>query len=145
MNKTKQFLSVDYKILKINTITNQGKVFKFTDSLKNTYSYLAGWTTAFPSYNQIADVFGISRDAAKDRINKLIEMGLIEKNERWAGDKRTSNLYTVLPLRVEDTTGRTYSENKGTRHEVKEEQEAPTIKYHVVIDDDGDEIPSFSR
>ncbi|STU60526.1 Uncharacterised protein [Klebsiella pneumoniae subsp. ozaenae] len=25
MNKTEQFLSVDYKILKINTITNQGK------------------------------------------------------------------------------------------------------------------------
>ncbi|MBW9467660.1 helix-turn-helix domain-containing protein [Enterobacter roggenkampii] len=119
MEKTNQFLMVDYEILKINTITHNGKEFKFTDTLKNTYCYILGWGEgkAFPSYNKIADVFGITKGSAQDRINKLIEMGLVEKIERRDGKQRFSNLYNVLPINQESTTGRSYSENIGTRHQ----------------------------
>lgn len=112
-NQTKQFLMVDYEILKINQVIHNGKKNKFTDSLKNLYCYLRNWPEAFPSHNKIADVFGISRDAAKDRIGALVAMGLIERVERVG----SSNLYTVNEITTEMTTGRTYAENKGTRHE----------------------------
>lgn len=105
---------VDYEILKVNQIIHNGKKHKFTDSLKNLYCYLRNWPEAFPSHNKIADVFGISRDAAKDRIGALVAMGLIERVERVG----SSNLYTVNDITSEMTTGRSYAENKGTRHEV---------------------------
>ncbi len=114
VNQTKQFLMVDYEILKINQIIHSGNTHKFTDSLKNLYCYLRNWPEAFPSHNKIADVFGISRDAAKDRIGALVTMGLIERVERVG----SSNLYTVNDITSEMTTGRSYAENKGTRHEV---------------------------
>jgi len=104
---------VDYEILKINQIIHNGKKHKFTDSLKNLYCYLRNWPEAFPSHNKIADVFGISRDAAKDRISSLVVMVLIERVERVG----SSNLYTVNDITPEMTTGRTHAENKGTRHE----------------------------
>ncbi|QBX68498.1 helix-turn-helix domain-containing protein [Serratia quinivorans] len=113
VHQIKQFLMVDYEILKVNQIINNGKKHKFTDSLKNLYCYLRHWPEAFPSHNKIADVFGISRDAAKDRIGSLVAMGLIERVERVG----SSNLYTVNDITPEMTTGRTYAENKGTRHE----------------------------
>jgi len=113
LNQTNQFLMVDYEILKINQIIHNGKKHKFTDSLKNLYCYLRNWPEAFPSHNKIADVFGISRDAAKDRISSLVVMGLIERVERVG----SSNLYTVNDITPEMTTGRTHAENKGTRHE----------------------------
>lgn len=112
-NQNKPFLMVDYEILKINQIIHNGKKYKFTDSLKNLYCYLRNWPEAFPSHNKIADVFGISRDAAKDRIGALVAMGLIERVERVG----SSNLYTVNEITTEMTTGRTYAENRGTRHE----------------------------
>ncbi len=112
-NQTKQFLMVDYEILKINQIIHSGNKHKFTDSLKNLYCYLRNWPKAFPSHNKLAEVFGITKRAAEERVGKLIDMGLIERTERPG----TSNLYTVNDITPEVTTGRTYAENKGTRHE----------------------------
>lgn len=134
MEKTNQFLMIDYKILKINTITHNGKKYKFTDTLKNTYCYILGFEKrgkeAFPSYNKIADVFGITKGSAQDRINKLIEMGLVEKIEQWKGKQRFSNLYYALPINQESTSGRSYSENIGTRHQ------QPIQVKEVVIEDE---------
>lgn len=117
----KQFLQIDYAILGIKKIRYNGKEHNFTDALKTTYAYLKGWKEAFPSYNKIADVFGITRDAAKDRVLSLEAMGLVERIER-AGQ---SNFYIVKEIDFSNVKGRSYSENKGTRHEVKE-QEAVT-------------------
>lgn len=114
VHQTKQFLMVDYEILKINQIIHSSNKYKFTDSLKNLYCYLRNWPKAFPSHNKLAEVFGITKRAAEERVGKLIDMGLIERTERPG----TSNLYTVNDITSEMTTGRSYAENKGTRHEV---------------------------
>ncbi|WP_053116000.1 hypothetical protein [Winslowiella iniecta] len=119
--KEKQHLQIDYAILGIKKIRYNGKDYNFTDALKTTYAYLKGWKEAFPSYNKIADVFGITRDAAKERVKSLEAMGLVERIER-AGQ---SNYYIVKEIDFSNVKGRSYSENKGTRHEVRE-QEAVT-------------------
>ena len=114
----KQFLQIDYAILGIKKIRCNGKEHNFTDALKTTYSYLRGWKEAFPSYNKIADVFGITRDAAKERVKNLEAMGLVERIERPG----QSNFYTVNEINYENVKGRSYSENKGTRHEAKQKE-----------------------
>ncbi|XXN65135.1 hypothetical protein ACRQ84_06205 [Enterobacter ludwigii] len=119
--KEKQHLQIDYAILGIKKIRYNGKDYNFTDALKTTYAYLKGWKEAFPSYNKIADVFGITRDAAKERVKSLEAMGLVERIER-AGH---SNYYFVKEIDFSNVKGRSYSENKGTRQQVRE-QEAVT-------------------
>ncbi|ENU5836497.1 hypothetical protein ACFH54_003676 [Klebsiella pneumoniae] len=114
----KQFLQIDYAILGIKKIRYNGKEHNFTDALKTTYAYLKGWKEAFPSYNKIADVFGITRDAAKERVRNLEAMGLVEKTERPG----QSNFYIVKEIDLSNVKGRSYSENKGTRHEVKKQE-----------------------
>lgn len=111
-----QFLSIDYRILGVSEIHYKGQKYSFTDALKNTYCYLNGWKEAFPSYNKIADVFGITRDAAKERVRKLEDMGLVERTVRPG----QSNFYTVNEIDFDNVHGRSYSENKGTLHEIKE-------------------------
>ncbi|MHC5175912.1 hypothetical protein [Serratia rhizosphaerae] len=113
--QNKQFLMVDYEILKISEIVVNGKKEKFNDASKNIYCYIRNWPEAFPSHNKIAEVFGITRKAAEQRIKKLLELGLIERIERPG----TSNLYHVKPITEEMKTGRSYSENKGTNYEDK--------------------------
>ncbi|WP_313571649.1 hypothetical protein [Pantoea piersonii] len=116
--KKKQHLQVDLEILAIKKIRHNGKEYNFTDALVNTYCYLKGWKEAFPSYNKIADVFSITRDAAKDRVRSLEAMGLVEKIERSG----QSNFYIVKEIDLSNVKGRSYSENKGTRHEIKEQE-----------------------
>lgn len=108
-----QFLRIDFSILKINEIIVSGKKEKFSASAKQLYCYLLNWPEAFPSHNKIAEVFGITRKAAEKQIKKLIELGLIERVSRPG----SSNLYRVLPITEEMRTGRSYSENKGTKFE----------------------------
>lgn len=116
--KKKQHLQVDLEILAIKKIRHNGKEYNFTDALVNTYCYLKGWKEAFPSYNKIADVFAITRDAAKERVRSLEAMGLVEKIERSG----QSNFYIVKEIDLSNVKGRSYSENKGTRHEIKEQE-----------------------
>lgn len=103
-----------YDIFKINTINGK----KFSISAKSIYSYLKSFSDAglkvFPSHNEIADTFGITRNAAIKQIEKLIELGLIERETRPGN----CNEYHILTIQIENTAGRTYSENRGTRHEV---------------------------
>lgn len=127
-----------YDIFKINTINGK----KFSISAKSIYSYLKSFSDAglkvFPSHNEIADTFGITRNAAIKQIEKLIELGLIERETRPGN----CNEYHVLPIQIENTAGRTYSENRGTRHEVKgdfgNESEIVLIKDY---NDDHDDLP----
>lgn len=125
-----------YDIFKINTINGK----KFSISAKSIYSYLKSFSDAglkvFPSHNEIADTFGITRNAAIKQIEKLIELGLMEREIRPGN----CNEYHVLPIQTENTYGRTYSENKGTRHEVKGdfENKSESIPDIVLIEDDDD-------
>ena len=134
-NQNKYFKS-HYDIFKINTINGK----KFSISAKSIYSYLKSFSDAglrvFPSHNEIAETFGITRNAAIKQIEKLIELGLIERETR-PGD---CNNYHVLPIQIENTAGRTYSENKGTRHEVKGDfrNESESIPGIVLIEEDND-------
>ncbi|HFK7189032.1 TPA: winged helix-turn-helix transcriptional regulator [Serratia odorifera] len=111
--KNKQFLMVGYEILKINELVVNGKKVRFSDTSKNLYCYIKNWPDAFPSHNKIAEVFGITRKAVEQRIKKLVDLGLIERIERPG----RSNRYYVKPITEDMVTGRSYSENKGTRHE----------------------------
>lgn len=134
-NKDKFFKS-HYDIFKINTINGK----KFSISAKSIYSYLKSFSDAglrvFPSHNEIAETFGITRNAAIKQIEKLIELGLIERETR-PGD---CNNYHVLPIQIENTAGRTYSENRGTRHEVKGyfKNDSELIPDIVLIEEDDD-------
>ena len=127
-----------YDIFKINTINGK----KFSISAKSIYSYLKSFSDAglkvFPSHNEIADTFGITRNAAIKQIEKVIELGLIERETRPGN----CNEYHVLPIQIENTAGRTYSENRGTRHEVKgdfgNESEIVLIEDY---NDDHDDLP----
>ncbi|ANE72309.1 helix-turn-helix domain-containing protein [Klebsiella pneumoniae] len=131
MGKTKDnYFKSHYDIFKINTINGK----KFSISAKSIYSYLKSFSDAglkvFPSHNEIADTFGITRNAAIKQIEKLIELGLIKRETRPGN----CNEYHVLPIQIENTSGRTYSENKGTRHEVKGDFESKSET--ALIDDD---------
>lgn len=125
------FFKSHYNIFKINTINGK----KFSISAKSIYSYLKSFSDAdlkvFPSHNEIADIFGITRNAAIKQIEKLIELGLIERETRPGN----CNEYHILPIHIEDTAGRTYSENRGTRHEVK--GDFGNESGIVLIEDDG--------
>lgn len=103
-NQNKYFKSY-YDFFKINTINGK----KFSISAKSIYSYLKSFSDAglkvFPSYNEIADTFGITRNAAIKQIEKLIELGLIERETRPGN----CNEYHILPIQTENTAGRTYS------------------------------------
>lgn len=124
-----------YDIFKINTINGK----KFSISAKSIYSYLKSFSDAglkvFPSHNEIADTFGITRNAAIKQIEKLIELGLIERETRPGN----CNEYHVLPIQIENTAGRTYSENRGTRHEVV--GDFGNRSGIVLIEEDNDDLP----
>ena len=123
-NNDRQFLRIDFSILRINEIIVRGKKEKLTASSKQLYCYLLNWPEAFPSHNKIADVFGITRKAAEKQVKKLIDLGLIERTTRPG----SSNLYKVMPITEEMITGRSYSENKGTRFADSIPSEVPAIE-----------------
>lgn len=139
--QNKQFLMVDYEILKISEIVVNGKKEKFNDASKNLYCYIRNWPEAFPSHNKIAEVFGITRKAAEQRIKKLLELGLIERIERPG----TSNLYHVKPITEEMKTGRSYSENKGTNYEDKNDNATPNLKQQPQEPTINHDIPEWAR
>lgn len=60
----------------------------------------ASGENAFPSYQTIADLLGISRPKAIEGVKLLLEYGLIEKTSRKsaAGDP-TTNIYTLLDVK----------------------------------------------
>lgn len=135
----KQFLQIDYAILGIKKIRHNGKEYNFTDALKTTYVYLKGWKEAFPSYNKIADVFGITRDAAKERVRSLKTMGLVEKIERPG----QSNFYIVNEIDLSNVKGRSYSENKGTRYEIKEQESQQPATNPALLSSDDIHTPAY--
>lgn len=145
----KQFLQIDYAILAVKKIRHNGKEYNFTDALKTTYVYLKGWKEAFPSHNKIANVFGITRDAAKERVKILETMGLIERIIRPG----QSNFYIVKEIVLDNIKGRSYSENKGTRHEVKEQeavtetspQELQQIATKRALPSNDEDVPDFAK
>ncbi|MDJ0035173.1 helix-turn-helix domain-containing protein [Pantoea allii] len=132
-----QFLMIDYDILSQSTIEHNGKSYKFTANHKMLYAYLEGWQVntgkVFPSYNKIADVLGVTRKTVEKWIVSLVEMGLITKTNRGGGN---SNLYAVLPIN-KSATGRSYSENRGTRYaeDVKDGSQPQREDHTVDVDD----------
>lgn len=109
-----QFVRVPMWILSISKVNGV----KFSDTSKTLYCYLKGFDKAYPSYSTIGKVFGISARGAEERVKKLLEMGLIRKDNRPG----TSSLFEVL-----DIPG----------HEVPEQ--VPEVKEHLSFDDDTDE------
>ncbi|MDQ1214016.1 helix-turn-helix domain-containing protein [Pantoea anthophila] len=138
-----QFLMIDYDILSRSTIEHNGQSYKFTPNHKVLYAYLRGWQVntgeVFPSHNKIADVLGVTRKAVEKWIASLVEMGLITKTIRGGG---RSNMYTVLPI-SNNTTGRSYSENRGTRYaeDAKDGSESQPEAHTVNVDDIDDPFP----
>lgn len=109
-----QFVRVPMWILSISKVNGV----KFSDTSKTLYCYLKGFDKAYPSYSTIGKVFGISARGAEERVKKLLEMGLIRKDNRPG----TSSLFEVL-----DIPG----------HEAPEQ--VPEVKEHLSFDDDTDE------
>lgn len=146
-SESSQFLMIDYDILSRSTIEHNGQPYKFTTNHKMLYAYLKGWQVktgeVFPSYNKIADVLGVTRKTVEKWIASLIEMGLITKTNRGGGN---SNLYAVLPIN-KSATGRSYSENRGTRYaeDAKDGSESRREAHTINVDDIDDPfpVPSF--
>lgn len=60
----------------------------------------ASGTNAFPSYQTIADLIGISRTKAIETVALLLKCGLIEKTSRKSSSgESSSNLYTLLDVK----------------------------------------------
>lgn len=62
----------------------------------------AGWEhwTCFPSYAALADSAGVTKDTAKATIRALIDLNLVEREDR--GDKRRTNIYTINVHRIHE-------------------------------------------
>ena len=142
MEKTEQppFLAIDYRIfaLDIKTAINEKTIDSSTIlKLKLVYCYLLGLSKKcreiYPEQAKMGKTLGIGSRQVVGRLISLLEsLGWISKTSRTG----TSNLYKVKT--VEQIL-------EGIPHEAKEEQPTPTIQQNVVSDDDGGDIPSFSK
>lgn len=138
--KEPPFLAIDYRILALDIKTDiNGKTIDSSIILKIklVYCYLLGLSKTcsevYPEQAKMGKTLGIGSRQVVGRLISLLEsLGWISKTSRTG----TSNLYKVKTVEqiLEDIPS-----------ETKEEQPTPTIQHSIVSDDDGGDIPSFSK
>lgn len=83
---------------------------RLTGANRRTLELLISYTnphgTCYPSHSTLGDRLGTSRQAAQQQINRLVELGYVEKFRHSTTKGRASNRYRILLNRPELSTDR---------------------------------------
>jgi DNA-binding Lrp family transcriptional regulator len=78
-----------------NSFIWRGWLEKISGNELKVYCVIKSFNPSFPSYKMIKEITGISRDAVRRAITRLVELGLISYIR---GDCENNNVYTVLEI-----------------------------------------------